>query len=288
MTRSRSWLFVPGDDPRKIGKALAGPADRVILDLEDAVAPTKRAGARALVADTIAALATENRERVCVRINPWQEDAANDDLQALKATLPASIMLPKVRSIDDLRAVDSILSQLESDTGQPTTKVIALVTETVSMTATMPAMPSPPKRVAALTWGGEDLSAALGASANKFADGRWLPTFEFARVQCLLAAKRFGLHAIDTLYTDFRDGEGMQQHANAALRDGFDGVLAIHPAQIDPIHSAFTPDAASVAHARRIVAAFAANPDSGALQLDGRMIDRPHLIQAQKILNRLE
>ncbi|MEM7763832.1 MAG: CoA ester lyase [Pseudomonadota bacterium] len=287
MTRARSWLFVPGDDTHKIGKALAGPADRIILDLEDAVAPANRAVARESVANTINGLTAKDWARVCVRINPWQEDTAKDDLQAMRTRLPASIMLPKIAGIDDLRAVDAALSEVEQDTAQSMTDVIALVTETVSMTATLSIMPPPPKRVSALTWGGEDLSAALGASANKYANGRWLPTFEFARVQCLLTAKRFGLHAIDTLYTNFRDTDGMRRHADEALRDGFDGVLAVHPAQLDPIHAAFTPDAASLEHARRVVAAFAAHPDAGALQLDGKMIDRPHLIQAQKILDRL-
>ena len=289
MPRSRSWLFVPGDSERKIDKAIASDADRIIIDLEDAIAPTRRDEARALVSRVLTETGG-NDERLCIRINPLDSDDAGLDLEALAGRLPPTIMLPKVRDDDDLIACDRLLSELEHNGGRPKNSVgvIALVTETVSMTATLPAMQRPPERVSALTWGGEDLSAALGTSANKDEHGAWLPVFSYARTQCLLAAKRFDLAAIDTLYSDFRDEAGMARHASAALRDGFDGVLSIHPAQISPIHAAYRPDTETVAWANAVIAAFDATPGAGVAQLDGKMLDRPHLTQARKILERLE
>lgn len=289
MNRTRSWLFVPADSPRKIEKALTLTVDNIILDLEDAVLPTARPAARALVAETLARY-PNHYNKLCVRINPWDSEDALHDLRAMGDALPAMIMLPKVNSGSDLVELDAALSRFERENGDELakTKVIALVTETAAMTATLPAMSAPPKRVIALTWGGEDLSAEIGAMTNKDDNGHWLPVFEYARVQCLLAAKRFGLLAIDTIFSDFKNTQGMVAHSKAAIRDGFDGLMAIHPQQVDSIHGAFHPSTEDIAQAQAIVAAFETQENAGAVQLDGRMLDRPHLVQARKILDRAD
>ncbi|MEN7343101.1 MAG: CoA ester lyase [Pseudomonadota bacterium] len=287
MPKSRSWLFVPGDSERKINKAIASDADKVIIDLEDAVASSNRDVARRLVRELLSQSEIADK-RLCIRINPLDSNEAHRDLAALDGALPAAIMLPKIRSDADLVDGDQRIRDLErrNNVTEDSVDVVALVTETPSMTATLPTMQPPPARVRALTWGGEDLSAALGASANKDEDGRWLPIYEYARTQCLLAAKRFGLLAIDTLFSDFRDTVGLEAHAGAALRDGFDGILAIHPAQLEPIHTAYTPDHETLRWAQSVIRAFDASPDAGVVQLNGKMLDQPHLVQAKKILDR--
>ncbi|MEM9171669.1 MAG: CoA ester lyase [Pseudomonadota bacterium] len=282
--RWRSLLFVPGDSDRKIDKAQDSNADVLIYDLEDAVQPAARPAARMRVADAVSA--AKDRLVQCVRINPLDSADAKDDLAAVMGASPDYIMLPKVRGANDIDELADMLDTLEAAhrIAPQTTQIIALVTETPQMTLNLPTVTTLNSRVAALTWGGEDLMAALQANRNKTVDGRWTATFELARTLCLLAARACGVRAIDTLYSDFRDHDGLVQHANTALADGFDGVMAIHPAQLDGIHSAFTPDADTIAHAQAVVEAFAANPHVGALQLDGRMLDRPHLLQAQRVL----
>lgn len=283
MSQFRSWLFVPGDSEKKIQKALTLNADVIILDLEDAVLPNARTEARLIVSSVV-----KQQTSICVRINPWQTDDAKQDLAALAYNLPAIIMQPKVMGAKDLFDLDAYLSDSENKAGRATgsTKVIALVTETAAMTAALPTLDTIPERVIGLTWGGEDLSAELGATTNKNERGEWLPTFEFARTQTLLAAKRHGVLAIDTLCSDFRSTEIMTTHNEAAVRDGFDGVLAIHPAQVPIIHDVYHPSDSMLAHAEAVLAAFEKAPTAGAVQLNGQMLDRPHLKQARKILAR--
>jgi citrate lyase subunit beta/citryl-CoA lyase len=278
---SRSYLFVPADSKRKLAKASDVDADALILDLEDSVAPDARPAARDLAAEFV-----KDRDNAWVRINPIDTDDAQADLAAVVASAPAGIILPKARSADDVVALASQLDELEAQHGIAAgqTKIMALCTERPEALFTLHSYIGATPRLAALTWGGEDLSAALGASANRSEGGEWLPTYEMARSLCLCAAAAAEVAAIDTVYTDYRDMDGLARYAANARRDGFSGMLAIHPAQVDVINRAFMPTAEEIEHAERIVTLFDDNPGAGALGLDGAMIDQPHRVQAERLL----
>lgn len=283
---NRSYLFVPADSERKLGKASASGADALILDLEDAVATESKPRARALAADFLQDRGSEPGE-IWVRINPIDSKDAKLDLAAVVPAAPAGIMLPKPRSVVDVLQLANQLEQLEEQhaisAGQ--TRIIALCTERPEALFALHNYAEAAPRLSALSWGAEDLSSALGASRNRDARGDWLPVYELARSLCLVAAAAAGVAAIDTVYTDFRDLDGLQKYATNARRDGFGGMLAIHPAQVEVINRAFQPAADEIDRATRIVAAFAQNPEAGTLGLDGEMIDRPHLLQAQRLLD---
>ncbi len=281
----RSVLFVPGDSERKLAKVAESDADLVVFDLEDSVVPGRRGVARELVAAALTATCSPAR---CVRINPVDTVDWTHDLAAVMPAAPAFVMQPKVRSVADIATLDAAIAALEQKHGiaAGATRIIALVTETPEMLLALPTVTTLPARVVALTWGGEDLSAALGASTHHDEAGNWIFTYQLARSLTLVAARATGVLAIDTLHADFRDLEGLASVAGEARRDGFDGMMAIHPAQVPVINTAFTPTADELEHARRVVAAFEAEPDAGALQLDGRMLDRPHLAQARRLLAR--
>lgn len=281
----RSVLFVPGDSERKLAKVADSDADLVILDLEDAVVPARREIARGLVRDALGAPA---RPQVGVRINPVDSGDWTHDLAAVMPAAPAFVMQPKVRSVADIATLDATIAALERQHGMQAgaTRIVALVTETPQMLLALPTVTALPERVVALTWGGEDLSAALGASTHHDDAGNWIFTYQLARSLTLVAARATGVLAIDTLHADFRDLEGLAAVAGDARRDGFDGMMAIHPAQVPVINAAFTPSAEELEHARRVIGAFEAEPDAGAVQLDGRMLDRPHLAQARRLLAR--
>jgi citrate lyase subunit beta/citryl-CoA lyase len=278
---SRSYLFVPADSERKLAKASHAGADALILDLEDSVAAHAKAAARALAAEFV-----NDRNDAWVRINPIDSDEAQADLATVVAAAPAGIMLPKARSADDVVSLALQLDRLEAQHGIAAgqTKIMALCTERPEALFTLASYIGATPRLAALSWGAEDLSAALGASANRAADGEWLPTYEMARSLCLCAAAAAQVAAIDTVFTDYRDMDGLANYAAKARRDGFSGMLAIHPGQVDVINRAFMPTAEEVERAARIVALFEDNPGAGALGLDGEMIDRPHRVQAERLL----
>lgn len=278
---NRSFLFVPADSERKLGRADGCGADALILDLEDAVLPEARPAARVLARDFL-----RGKDDAWVRINPLDSDDARLDLEAVMASAPAGIVLPKPRSAADAVALAGRLDALEQAHGIETgsTQVLPICTERPEAMLTLGSYIGATPRLAALSWGAEDLAAALGATANRAADGAWLPPYELARSLCLIAAAAAGVAAIDTVYTDFRDSDGLAEYAAKARRDGFSGMLAIHPAQVDIINRAFSPTAAEIDHARRIVALFRDNPGAGALSMDGAMIDRPHLVQAERLL----
>jgi len=270
----RSLLFVPGDSERKQAKALGSEADLLILDLEDSVAPEQRDLARRRVHDL---LAGTRSKPLWVRTNGSESEALADDLAAVLPARPDGIVLPKVSSVREIAAVSAKLS--------PSIKLIAIVTETPRALLSFGEYAAGvDARVAALTWGMEDLAAALGASSQRNEDGSLTAPFQLARTLCLIAAAAAGVQAIDGVYTDFRDGEGLAREAERARRDGFSGKLAIHPDQVPVINRAFSPSVAEIERARRIVAAFAAEPAAGVTSLDGKMIDRPHLLQAQRVL----
>jgi citrate lyase subunit beta / citryl-CoA lyase len=281
---ARSWLFAPGDSERKMEKAAAGAADIVLFDLEDAVAETEKAKARSLVAAFVAARPAD-RPRLWVRINPLQGPHALADLTAVMSGRPGGIMLPKARNGADVGRLHQHLSDLEVAAGieQGATKVIALVTETAESMFTTGTYVGAP-RLAALTWGAEDLADAVGATSNRNADGSYAFMYEMARSFCLLGAAAAGVAAIETIHGDFRDEAGLRRRAQEARRSGFRGMLAIHPAQVEAINDAFTPNAEELKAAQEIVDLFTANPGIGVVGHKGAMLDRPHLARAQAVL----
>lgn len=279
---NRSFLFVPADSERKLQKARDVPADALILDLEDSVAADARADARTLAAEFI-----RGNENVWVRINPIDTDDAAADLEAVMCSAPSGIVLPKPRSAADAIELSARLDHLEKqhDIDRGTTAILALCTERAEALFTLNSYVGATDRLTGLSWGAEDLSAAVGASQNRDDAGNWLPTYEMARSLCLLAATAAEVTAVDTVYTDFKDSEGLRRYAANARRDGFSGMLAIHPSQVETINNAFVPGKEEIENAARIVELFAANPGAGTIGLDGKMVDRPHLVQAQRLLD---
>ncbi len=283
-TGLRSWLFVPGDSERKLLRARSSAADALILDLEDSVAQARLATARGMVAEALRA--PRSGQRLWVRVNALTSAEALDDLAAVASAAPDGILLPKTASADDVVCLGHYLSALETVAGLPRggIRIAAIATETAASLFTLGSYAGAEPRLVAMTWGAEDLAASLGASANREADGSYAAPYQLARSLCLAGAAAAGVEAIDTVFTDFRDATKLAQEAVAARHAGFSGKLAIHPDQVAPINAAFTPDAAEIAHAERIVAAFAANPGMGTVGMEGRMVDMPHLKQAQRLL----
>lgn len=282
----RSLLFVPGDRPERFAKAQATGADAIIIDLEDAVTPATRPQARL---DAAAFLREAGRRQpVWVRINPVQSRDALADLATIAAARPDGIVLPKARTGADLQQLDHWLEALEAQHGHDpgSIKVIALITETAQAVLSGSSFIAPPARLVGYTWGAEDLAADVGASANRSAGGEFEYTFRLARAHCLLVAAAAGVAAYDTTDTEFRDAAAVERRAQAARRDGFVGKLAIHPAQLEPIHKAFAPTPDEIAWARKVIELMSGA--AGAVALDGRMIDRPHVRQAERILASLE
>jgi citrate lyase subunit beta/citryl-CoA lyase len=290
----RSWLFVPGDSERKQEKALATEADAVILDLEDSVTPDRLAGARERVSRLLGARARTPGPQLWVRVNAPASGLMRADLDAVFAGgAPYGVVLPKVCAAAEIADAARYLDMLETQVGSApwSTRLLVIATETARGLLALPQYPAAlgntralMARLAGLTWGAEDLGAALGALARHDAAGELTFTFQLARSSCLLAAAALGVQAIDGVHTELRDPAGLQRELASARRDGFSGKLAIHPDQIAAINAAFAPTAAEREHAERVVAAFAAAPGAGVVSLDGRMIDRPHLLQAQGIL----
>ena len=277
----RSFLFVPADSERKMRNAFVSRADALILDLEDSVTAESRPDARVLVRESV-----EGRDDTWVRINPLDSEDADLDLEAIMPGAPTGIVLPKPQSAADAIDLGFRLDELEkANKLEPgTTRILPICTERPDAMFSLGGYAGATDRLAGLSWGAEDLSAAVGASTNRDADGAWLPPYELARSMCLFAAAAAEVLAFDTVFTDFRDLDGLAVYASNARRDGFSGMFAIHPAQIDVINEAFRIRDEEIERAQRIVDLFNANPGAGALGLDGEMIDRPHLIQAQRIL----
>jgi citrate lyase subunit beta/citryl-CoA lyase len=282
----RSWLFVPGDSEKKLAKVAACGADVVIVDLEDAVAPQAKSAARGLASEWL----TSKRggsSQLWVRINALDTPLWRDDLAAVLPAAPAGIMVPKAAGPAQLQMLAAEMHDREQRHGLAAggTKLLPLVSETpAAALGIRDYVATPIPRLAGLTWGAEDLSAALGAGRKRDADGRWTDVFRMVRSQVLLAAHACGIAPIDTLHADFRDLAGLERAARESHADGFAGMLAIHPDQVAVINAAFMPSEAEIAEARRIVEAFSAAPGLGALQLEGRMLDQPHLEQARRLL----
>jgi citrate lyase subunit beta / citryl-CoA lyase len=283
--RLRSLLFVPGDSERKLAKSIAVGADVLILDLEDSVAPSQKQIAREKVRAYIANSAERAATQLWVRINPVDLPEALLDLTAVMSAGPDGIIQPKTRSPDDLIRLSHYLDAFEAQHGlEPgRTKILPVATETAEAIFSIGGFARGGSRLAALTWGAEDLSTAVGAMTNKLEDGSWSHPYQLARSLCLFGANAAGVPAIDTLFADIRDTAGLRSACALARRDGFSGKIAIHPDQVAVINECFTPSAEELARARRIIALFAANPGVGTLAMDGQMLDIPHLRQAQRI-----
>ncbi|KXU33829.1 citrate lyase [Sphingobium sp. 22B] len=284
----RSFLFIPGDSEKKLGKADGTGADALILDLEDSVAPENKPLARELVAAYLKARPRgERRSQLWVRINPLDSGLALADLAAIVAAAPDGLMLPKANGPEDVRTLSHYLDALEAQGGVDpgSIRILPVATETaVAPFRLGDYADAGLSRLAGITWGAEDLSAAIGASTNVDETGQWALTFRMVRSLCLLAAHAAGVQAIETLYVDYRDEEGLRASCRAARAEGWTGRVAIHPAQVAAINESFMPSEAEVAHARRVVAAFDAAPGAGTVGLDGKMIDIPHLKQAKGVL----
>lgn len=272
--RLRSLLFVPGDRPERMEKALGLGADALILDLEDAVAASSKDAARAAIAAFLAR--PERPVPLFVRVNPLDSGMTEADVAAVAGGHPDGIVFPKCESAEDVERLAAMLPA--------PLPILPIASETPAAIFGLGSYRAVGERLAGITWGAEDLPAAIGAISSREADGRYTPPYEVARSLVLFAAHAAGVPAIDTVFPAFRDLDGLAAYAGRARRDGFSGMLAIHPSQIAVINAAFTPGEAEVAHARAVVALFAANPGAGALQLDGKMVDAPHLKQAERIL----
>ena len=274
MSHPRSWLFVPADSERKIAKALDSEADAIIFDLEDSVVPTQKAAAR----DILRKLAKRSGgPEWWMRVNPIGSEFHKDDLHLIGVADIRGIVLPKAESGADV-------TRLAHRTGN--IPVHAIVTETAASLFGLLSYRDPNSPLAAMSWGAEDLSATLGASSKYDATGELSFTYKLARSLCLAGAVAAGVQPVDGVFADFRDQEGLRAEAEAARREGFTGKLAIHPAQVPVINAAFSPSDEDLRHAEEIVAAFEAHPSAGTLSVGGRMVDRPHLMQARRVLER--
>ena len=274
--RLRSLLFVPGDRPERFAKAAASGADALILDLEDSVVPARKADARDAVGEYIHARKDGEGPLLFVRINPLGTAQYGEDFGFLDQVRPDAIVLPKAEGA-------ASVEDLFNDTFD-CPPILPLATETPAAVFQLGTYAQAAQHLAGLTWGAEDLPAAVGASTAREADGGYTAPYQLVRSLALLAAHAAGVPAIETVYPDFRDGDGLAAYAARGRRDGFTGMMAIHPVQVPIINAAFTPSPEELAHAQAVVDLFAAHPTAGALQLDGRMVDAPHLKAAQRLL----
>ena len=285
----RSLLFIPGDSPKKLDKGMTSGADALIVDLEDSISPANKDAARKTTLDFLKnARASKPRPRLLVRVNAIETGLIDGDLDAVMAAAPDAVMLPKAEGGASVIHLDAKLAVREAENALPENAIgiVAIATETATALFLAGTFRNASKRLTGLTWGAEDLSADLGAEANRDADGNFLDPYRLARSLCLAGAASANVQAVDTVYVDFRNDAGLRRETLEARRDGFTAKMAIHPAQVPIINDVFTPDAEQVAHARRVVAAFAAAPGGGVVGIDGVMYDRPHLVRAQALLAR--
>jgi citrate lyase subunit beta/citryl-CoA lyase len=288
MCEVRSLLFVPGDSPKKLDKALTTDADALILDLEDSVARDRKEEARRIaLAFLRSAHETPKRPILYVRINAFGTGLSEGDLDVVMTAAPDGVMLPKAGGGSDIALLDSRLSVCEALHGMPegSTRILPIVTETATAIFAAGTYGGSSSRLSGLAWGAEDLAADIGALSPRVG-GSWTDPFSLARSLCLFGAAAAQVAAVDTVYTDFRGLDGLRQECEAAVRDGFSAKLAIHPAQVAIINAAFTPSAAAIAHAETVVAAFSDAVGTGVISLDGQMLDQPHLTAAQRLLSR--
>jgi citrate lyase subunit beta/citryl-CoA lyase len=283
----RSLLFVPGDSPSKLEKAKTSGADALIVDLEDSISAERKAEARATTLAFLEEFAkASERPRLFVRVNGFQTGLTDADLDAVMAGRPDAIMFPKAEGGASIVHLDAKITAREAvhDIPDGHTRILALTTETAKALFLAGTYGGASSRLIGLTWGAEDLSAELGAETNRDPQGRFLDPYRLARSLCLASAAAAEVTAIDTVYVDFRNAEGLRRETQEARRDGFTAKMAIHPAQVEIINAVFTPTPEAIAKARVIVDAFAADPGAGVVGIDGIMYDRPHLVRAQRLI----
>lgn len=278
----RSLLFVPADDAKKQQKALNSAADAVILDLEDSVAPNNKAKARDVLRTFLTAL--DSDKKIIVRINALDTEFWQEDLELALAFAPDYILLPKARNGDDVKTVNKLIHAHQKASQK--TQIIALVTEVPEAMFKMDSFKDSGDRLSALTWGAEDLSAEIGAQTNKDEDGNYFAVYQLARSLCLLGAAHANVAAIDSVYTDFKNAEGLRRETERAKLEGFTGKMLIHPNQIDIVNEVFTPSDAEIEHAKQVIAAIENSTTGGVAQLDGKMIDMPHYRRALNLINK--
>jgi len=285
----RSFLFIPGDSPKKLDKGMGSGADALLLDLEDSISPQRKAEARATTAAFLKdARTAKDRPRLYVRINGLATGLTDADLDAVVAVHPDGIMFPKAEGGAAVMHCDAKIAAREAIHGLPdgALDIIAIATETAAALFLAGTYAGSSKRLKGLTWGAEDLSVELGAEANRDREGNFLAPYQLARSLCLAGAAAAQVQAIDTVYVDFRNDTGLRRECEEARRDGFTGKMAIHPAQIEAINEVFTPTAEAIKRAEAVIAAFAANPGAGTVGIGGMMYDRPHLERARQLLAR--
>ncbi len=286
----RSLLFVPADNARKLEKARASGADALILDLEDSVAASAKEDARHRAAAFIrdAGKHTDG-PKLIVRVNALETGLTDSDLDAIIPHAPFAIMLPKACGGADIQhlSVKIAVREAENNLTDGSIGIVPIVTETAQAIFGLGSYRGASHRLCAMTWGAEDLATDIGAPVNRMEDGDYTPPFLLARNRMLFAAASAGVEAIDTVFANFRDLNRFERECRAARRDGFTGKMAIHPDQAAVINAVFSPSEIELAQARRIVDAFTQNPDAGVIAIDGAMIDRPHLLKAQRLLSRL-
>jgi citrate lyase subunit beta/citryl-CoA lyase len=278
--RLRSLLFVPADRPERFAKAAGSGADAIIIDLEDSVAPANKAKGRDAAAEFLQSRSISSGDvTVIVRANPLDGSEIASDLAATLPHPPDGVMLPKAEGARSVAQLAHLMDGAQ-------VPVLPIATETPAAILELGSYREVPTPLMGLTWGAEDLPAAIGAATAREADGSYTSPYEMARSLTLFAAHAADVPAIETVYPDIKDADGLAAYAARGRRDGFSGMMAIHPAQVPIINKAFDPTAEEISHAKAIVAAFDAAPEAGALQLDGKMIDRPHLVQAKRLLQR--
>lgn len=291
MFEFRSAIFIPGANEKTLEKAASLDADLILFDLEDSVHQTKKEVARQLVATTIKALQVNENvagKRIGVRINDLSTDRTLADLEAVLPAKPDLVMLPKVVSGEGLVKLDAMLGAIEakSDMEFGSIKLMLLTAETPGSLFTMDCLSNISGRLVGMTWGAEDLATELGAALSRDESGKWLPPLQLAQTLCLVKARDLGVQALDAVYPDFRDIDGLKKECIAAKQMGYTGKLAIHPGQLEVINDVFSPTLAEVDYARRLVELFSENPGTGVLDLDGKMVDIPHLRSAEGLLAR--
>ncbi|MDX3806877.1 HpcH/HpaI aldolase/citrate lyase family protein [Bosea thiooxidans] len=281
----RSMLFVPADSERKFAKAQSSGADALILDLEDSVAPDRKTLARDMLAELISSGAPRDWS-LWVRVNALDTGLTLDDLSAVVRPGLDGIMVPKANGATDIERIGHYLDAFETRSGiaRGTVKIIVVATETPAAMFNLGSYAPAHERLAAMTWGAEDLGAVIGSATNKQSDGDWTQTYRIVRSMCLFAASAADVARIDTLYADFKNPAGLEESCRASQQDGFTGRIAIHPDQVETINRCFSPSADDLAQAKRVVAAFEAQPGIGTLGIDGKMYDIPHLKLARRIV----
>lgn len=286
----RSLLFAPGDSEKKMGKAVEVESDVVILDLEDSVSDSRKVIARGLVTEFLKSRPDDLRPQLYVRVNPLDTEYCLEDISQVAAAAPAGILLPKTDSGKDIQKLSNYLDVLETANGlaKNSIRIIAVATETAASVFNMGSYQKCSERLCGITWGAEDLGAAVRASTSLTSSKDWTAPYQMVRSLCLFGAYAANIEALDTVMADFRDMNQLSVVCDQARKDGFTGKLAIHPCQVEVINKAFTPTKEEIEHAKAVLALFNENPNAGTLQLDGKMIDKPHIEQAKKIIDGMD